>query len=156
MTRALSRSRAVNTARSTLAHVIQPCVQGESAMIRSLESLPERTLSLVGQMGDGMKHMVASGDRWLDAGAKIGALKAGSNIALKFVRRHPAATVATVAGAGLLWYLARRRAEQAENGDASDNGARRVEARRGGNGRRGSNAGGARKRTTRSRQATQE
>jgi hypothetical protein len=72
-------------------------------MIRSLEPLPERTLSLVGQMGDGMKHMVASGDRWLDAGAKLGALKSGSNIALKFVRRHPAATVAAVAGAGLLW-----------------------------------------------------
>ena len=125
-------------------------------MIRSLESLPERTLSLVGQFGDGMKHMVASGDRWLDAGAKIGALKTGSNIALKFVRRHPAATVATVAGAGLLWYLARRRAQQAENGDASGDGARRVEARRGGNGRRGGNAGGARKRTTRSRQAAQE
>ena len=125
-------------------------------MIRSLESLPERTLSLVGQVGDGMKHMVASGDRWLDAGAKIGALKTGSNIALKFVRRHPAATVATVAGAGLLWYLARRRAQQAENGDASGDGARRVEARRGGNGRRGGNAGGARKRTTRSRQAAQE
>lgn len=125
-------------------------------MIRSLESLPERTLSLVGQVGDGMKHMVASGDRWLDAGAKIGALKSGSNIALKFVRRHPAATVATVAGAGLLWYLARRRAQQAENGDASGDGARRVEARRGGNGRRGGNTGGARKRTTRSRQAAQE
>ena len=125
-------------------------------MIRSLESLPERTLSLVGQVGDGMKHRVASGDRWLDAGAKIGALKSGSNIALKFVRRHPAATVATVAGAGLLWYLARRRAQQAENGDASGDGARRVEARRGGHGRRGGNTGGARKRTTRSRQAAQE
>ena len=127
-------------------------------MIRSLESLPERTLSLVGQMGDGMKHMVASGDRWLDAGVKLGALKSGSNIALKFVRRHPAATVATVAGAGLLWYLARRRAQRAEDGDgeAIDGSARRVEARRGGNGRSGSNTGGARKRTTRARKTTQD
>ena len=127
-------------------------------MIRSLESLPERTLSLVGQMGDGMKHMVASGDRWLDAGVKLGALKSGSNIALKFVRRHPAATVATVAGAGLLWYLARRRAQRAEDGDgeAIDGNARRVEARRGGNGRRGASAGGARKRTTRARKTTEE
>jgi hypothetical protein len=126
-------------------------------MIRSLESLPERTLSLVGQVGDGMKHMVASGDRWLDAGVKLGALKSGSNIALRFVRRHPAATVATVAGAGLLWYLARRRAQRAEEDEASDSSARRVEARRGGNGRRGGgNTGGARKRTTRSRQTAQE
>jgi len=124
-------------------------------MIRSLESLPERTLSLVGQMGDGMKQMVASGDRWLDAGAKLGALKSGSRIAVTFVRRHPAATVATVAGAGLLWYLARRRAKQAENGqdEALEGSARRVEARRGG--RRGDGPStGARKRTTRSRQAT--
>ena len=126
-------------------------------MIRSLESLPERTLSLVGQMGDGMKHMVASGDRWLDAGAKLGALKTGSNIALKFVRRHPAATVATVAGAGLLWYLARRRAQRAEDGDgeAIEGNARRVVAKRGGNSRRAGN-GAARKRTTRSRQTAQE
>jgi hypothetical protein len=115
-------------------------------MIRSLESLPERTLSLMGQVGDGMKHMVVSGDRWLDAGAKLGALKSGSNIALKFVRRHPAATVATVAGAGLLWYLAHRRAKQSENGEAIEGSARRVEARRGGNGSRRGNTGGARKR----------
>ena len=120
-------------------------------MIRSLESLPERTLSLVGQMGDGMKHMVASGDRWLDAGAKLGALKSGSRIAVKFVRRHPAATVATVAGAGLLWYLARRRAKQAEDGEAIEGTARRVEARRGG--RRDGGPSTARKRA-RSRQAS--
>ena len=60
-------------------------------MIRSLEALPERTLHLVGQMGDGMKHMVASGDRWLETGAKLGVLKSGSSVALKFARRHPAA-----------------------------------------------------------------
>ena len=119
-------------------------------MIRSLESLPERTLSLVGQMGDGMKHMVASGDRWLDAGAKLGALKSGSGIAVKFVRRHPAATVATVAGAGLLWYLAHRRAKRAEDGDdALEGSARRVDAKRGGGGRRTTGARTARKRTAR-------
>lgn len=121
-------------------------------MIRSLESLPERTLSLMGQVGDGMKHMVASGDRWLDTGAKIGALKSGSKLAMTFVRRHPAATVATVAGAGVLWYLARRRAKQMENGDgeAIEGSARRIEAKRGGRG-----GTGARKRATRARQATQ-
>lgn len=122
-------------------------------MIRSLESLPERTLSLMGQVGDGMKHMVANGDRWLETGAKLGALKSGSKIAMKFVRRHPAATVATVVGAGALWYLARRRARQMENGngEAIEGSARRVEAKR--TGRGGST--GARKRATRARQSTQ-
>lgn len=121
-------------------------------MIRSLESLPERTLSLMGQMGDGMKHMVANGDRWLDTGAKLGALKSGSKIAMKFVRRHPAATVATFVGAGALWYLARRRAQKMDAGDgeAIEGSARRIEAKRAG--RKG---GAARKRATRSRQATQ-
>ena len=125
-------------------------------MIRSLESLPERTLSLVGQMGDGMKHMVASGDRWLDAGAKLGALKSGSRIAVKFVRRHPAATVATVAGAGLLWYLAHRRAKRAEdgNGEAIEGSARRVEAKRGSS-RRNTGTRTARKRTSRSSATTE-
>lgn len=125
-------------------------------MIRSLESLPERTLQLVGQMGDGMKHMVASGDRWLETGAKLGVLKSGSSVAMKFARRHPAALTATLASAGLLWYLARRRAKQAENGDGEviEGSARRVEARRGGNGRRSGGAG-TRKRATRTRQASE-
>jgi hypothetical protein len=53
---------------------------------------------------------------------------------MKFVRRHPLATVATVAGAGALWYMARRKAKQAaENGNdrpAIEGSARRVEAKR--------------------------
>ena len=96
-----------------------------------LNSLPERALDLVSQASDGLKHMVPNGaGKWLETGAAIGALKTGSRVATTLVRRHPAAAVATVAGAGLLWYLARRRARQAENGPIEGT-ATRIEARRG-------------------------
>jgi hypothetical protein len=70
------------------------------------------------------------GGELLDLGSQIAARRevAGSRrqdrraegrhqVATKVVRRYPIVTVATVAGAGLLWYLARRKAKQAENGD---------------------------------------
>lgn len=96
-----------------------------------LNSLPERALDLVSQASDGIKHMVPNGaGKWLETGAAIGALKTGSRVATTLVRRHPAAAVATVAGAGLIWYLARRRARQAENGPIEGT-ATRIEAKRG-------------------------
>ena len=105
-------------------------------MIDKLQTLPDRALVLAGQVGDGFRHLVPDGaGKWLEAGAKLGALKSGTRIAGTFVRRHPAAMAATVAGAGLLWYLARRRARQAEDG-VIEGSATRVEARRGGNGSR--------------------
>lgn len=97
-----------------------------------LNSLPERALDLVSQASDGIKHMVPNGaGKWLETGAAIGALKTGSRVATTLVRRHPAAAVATVAGAGLIWYLARRRARQAENAPIEGT-ATRIEAKRGG------------------------
>ena len=39
---------------------------------------------------------------------------------MKFVRRYPMVAVATVAGAGALWYMARRKAKQAENGEGRE------------------------------------
>jgi hypothetical protein len=99
-------------------------------MIDKLHTLPDRALDLVSQVGDGMRHLVPDhAGKWLEAGAKLGALKSGTRIAGTFVRRHPAALAATVAGAGLLWYLARRRARQAETG-AIEGSATRIEARR--------------------------
>ena len=106
-------------------------------MIDKLQSLSGRALDLVGQAGDGLKHMVPNGaGKWLETGAALGALKTGaalgalktgSRVATTLVRRHPAAAVATVAGAGLLWYLARRRARQAEHAPI-EGSATRIEA----------------------------
>src|SRR5688500_352710 len=104
---------------AAVGHFPLESAQEDFAMIRlhsGLNSLPERALDLVSQASDGIKHMVPNGGaKWLGTGAALGALTAGSRVAATLVRRHPAATVATVAGAGLLWYLARRRARQAEN-----------------------------------------
>lgn len=52
----------------------------------------------------------------LEAGVALGALKTGSRAASLFVRRNPTVAVAALAGAGLLWYAAHRRAQKAERG----------------------------------------
>lgn len=102
-------------------------------MNTKLIALPEKALDLAGKFGGEVMELVPRAGQWLDAGVKIGAVKTGSKIALKFVRRHPVATVATVVGAGALWYIAHRKAKQARNGDgreAIEGSARRVEAKR--------------------------
>ena len=97
--------------------------------------IPERALLLAGQVGENLRQVVPPhAGKWLDAGMKLGALKASSRVAGKFVQRHPAALAAAAAGAGVLWYLARRRAKQAEDGTGKGNGqsrSTRVEAKRG-------------------------
>ena len=113
-------------------------------------SLPERALELASQVGDSFKHVVPHAGKWLEAGAKLGALKSGAGVAGVFVRRNPVVVIAAAAGAGLLWYAARRRARQAGNGmeaDAIEGSAKRVEARRGDASSNRRNTSAARKRT---------
>ena len=101
-----------------------------------LETIPERALLLANQVGDNLRQVVPPhAGKWLDAGMKLGAVKAGTRVARTVVMRNPAAVVAVAAGAGALWYLARRRAKQAENGSADGNSTR-VEARKGNGTRR--------------------
>ena len=102
-------------------------------MNTKLIALPERAMDLAGKFGGEVMELVPRAGKWLETGAKIGALKAGSRVALTFVRRHPIATVATVAGAGALWYLAHKKAKEARNGDDREpieGSARRIEAKR--------------------------
>jgi hypothetical protein len=101
-----------------------------------LDMLPDRALQLASQVGDNLKHMVPAGaGKWLDAGVKLGAVKAGTRVAAKVVRRNPVAFAAVATGAGLLWLVARQRAKRAENGNrgngAGEGQSRRVEAKRG-------------------------
>jgi hypothetical protein len=98
-----------------------------------LDMLPDRALQLASQVGDNLKHMVPTGaGKWLDAGIKLGAVKAGTRIATRVVRRNPVALAAAAAGAGLLWLVVRQRAKHAENGNGAIEGqSRRVEAKRG-------------------------
>lgn len=97
-----------------------------------LELLPERALDLASQAGDAIRGFAPRANEWLDAGAKLGALKTGAKVGMMVVRRNPLIFVATAAGAGLLWYAAKRRARRAENGEGQtvEGSARRIEARR--------------------------
>lgn len=99
-----------------------------------LNSLPERALQLASSVSDNVRHAVPAAGRWLETGAKLGVLKTGAKAAGAFVRRNPVITAAAVAGAGLLWYAAHRRAKRIQNGEndaAIEGSAKRVEARRG-------------------------
>ncbi|MFC5578774.1 hypothetical protein ACFPOA_12230 [Lysobacter niabensis] len=100
-----------------------------------IESISERALELASSMGSNVRHALPTAGQLLGAGAKLGVLKTGARVAGTFVRRNPAVVAAAVAGAGLLWYAARRRAKQAEQGngrnrEAIEGSARRVEAKR--------------------------
>jgi hypothetical protein len=95
-------------------------------------SMTDRAIGRAKQVGDNLKFMVPSADVLLAAGAKLGAAKTGVRLAGLFVRRHPAVAVATVAGAGLLWYAAKRRSARAEQGNPVIEGqrrSRRIDAR---------------------------
>lgn len=105
------------------------------------DRLPDRAYELANNVGDRIRRSVPSdvGDRILDAipsrlsdrvrsalpsrsgglleaGVALGAMKTGGRVATAFVRRNPAVAVAAIAGAGLLWYVAHKRAQKAERG----------------------------------------
>jgi hypothetical protein len=115
-----------------------------------IESISERALELASSVGDNMRHALPRAGQLLDAGAKLGVVKSGARLAATFARRNPAVIAAAVAGAGLLWYAARRRAKRAVQGngkgDTIEGSARRVEAKRGDGARRSraSRSGGSR------------
>ena len=93
-----------------------------------LDNAQDRAMELIGEIGDGLRKRVPDkAMQWVETGAALGALKTGGRIATKFARRNPVLAGAALAGAGLLWYAARRRAKQAENGPIEGT-ATRVEA----------------------------
>ena len=95
-----------------------------------IERLPERALELATQVGEGIKSSVPDRAlKWVETGAALGVARAGVKTATRFVRRNPVIAVAAIAGGGLLWYAAHRRAKQAADGPIEGE-SRRVEARR--------------------------
>lgn len=92
-----------------------------------LDSLPDRALELAGMVGANLKQALPNADKLLKTGATLGALKVGARTVGAFARRNPVIAVAAVAGAGLLWYAARRKARQAEQGPL-EGMAKRVDA----------------------------
>ena len=96
------------------------------------DDITDRASSLASNIGDGLKdHLPDRALKWIETGAALGVLKTGSRVATKFVRRNPAIAVATLAGAGIIWYAARRRARNARDEDKMIEGqSRRVAAKR--------------------------
>jgi hypothetical protein len=110
--------------------------------MNQLANLPERAMHLAGQVGGGLRNAVPDrAMKWVETGAALAALKTGGRMATRVVKRNPAIAVAAVAGAGLLWFAARRRAKRQEEAGTEGRKTRRVEARRAPRGgRRGSRA----------------
>lgn len=123
--------------------------------MNTLNHLPGRALELATQVGETIRDRVPDrAIQWIETGAALGALRTGTRMATRLVRRNPVIAVAAAAGAGLLWYAAHRRAKQAQEGPI-EGSATRVEAKRGNAGTRarrtpGTTAKRARKTTTRS------
>lgn len=121
-------------------------------MNNTLSMLPERALQLASQVGTGLRDAVPDkAMKWVETGAALGALRTGTRVATKFVRRNPAMAMAAAAGAGLLWYVARHKAKKAQNGSI-DGTATRIEAKRAGS--RAGNGSRARGSGTRARRST--
>ena len=96
-----------------------------------LGNAQDRALELIGEIGDGIRKAVpGKAMQWVETGAAIGAVKTGARVATTLVRRNPVLATAAIAGAGLLWLAARRRARQAENGPI-EGSATRVDAKSG-------------------------
>ena len=97
-----------------------------------LGNAQDRALELIGELGNGIRKAVpGSAMKWVETGAALGAVRTGTRIAGKFVRRNPVLAGAAIAGAGLLWFAARQRAKKQAAGQPIEGTATRVEAKRG-------------------------
>ncbi len=97
-----------------------------------LDSFSGKMMHLVGQVGDGIRHAVPdNAGQWLQAGAAVGAAKAGSRAVGGFVRRNPAVTIAAAVGVGVLLYAVRRHQKKKQAaGGVIEGQSKRVEARK--------------------------
>ena len=101
--------------------------------MNTFERFPERAMELASRVGDGIRDAVPDrAVKWVETGAALGALRSGTRVAGKFARRNPTLLVAAAAGAGLLWYAARRRARKHDGvgNEAIEGRSRRIEAKR--------------------------
>ncbi|MEJ1097426.1 MULTISPECIES: hypothetical protein [unclassified Pseudoxanthomonas] len=95
-----------------------------------LTIITDRAMELASQASDSFKQMVPSGDKLLQTGAALGAVKTGAKVASGFVRRNPVIAIAAAAGVGLLAYAAYRKRKNDEAHAPIEGKSRRVEARR--------------------------
>lgn len=95
-----------------------------------LTIITDRAIELANQAGSSFKQMVPSGDKLLQTGAALGAVKTGAKVAQGFVRRNPVIAIAAAAGVGLLAYAAYRKRKHDEAHAPIEGKSKRVEARR--------------------------
>ncbi|MEO5962449.1 MAG: hypothetical protein ABIO75_02845 [Thermomonas sp.] len=96
-----------------------------------LDNVQDRALELIGEIGGGLRRAVPGRAlQWVETGAALGAIRTGGRVASKLVRRNPVLATAAIAGAGLLWLVARQRAKRAAEGPIEGT-ATRIEAKRG-------------------------
>lgn len=97
--------------------------------MKKLDNVQDRALELIGEIGSGIRKAVPGrAMQWVETGAALGAIRTGSKVASKFVRRNPMLAGAAIAGAGVLWLIARQRAKRAEQGPI-DGTATRIDAK---------------------------
>jgi hypothetical protein len=106
--------------------------------MNTFQKLPERAMELATRVGDGLRDRVPDrAVQWVETGAALGALKTGTRMATRVARRNPVILAAAVAGAGLLWYAARRARQGATSnlrstgdGASVEGGSTRIHAKR--------------------------
>lgn len=95
-----------------------------------MHSISDRALELAHSVSANLKEAMPGAGSWIKTGAAIGAVRGGARVAGGIVRRHPVALIGAVAGAGLIWYLARKRAQRNAGQGSIQGRSRRVEAHR--------------------------
>ncbi len=88
--------------------------------------------SQVGNRASHLGHNIKGGLpdvalKWVETGAALAAARSGAKVATSFVRRHPVLVVAAAAGAGALWYAARRQARKKAERAAIEGQVRRLD-----------------------------
>lgn len=95
------------------------------------DDIAGRATEFASQLGGGLKGSLPDKAlKWVETGAALGAMRTGTRLATRFARRNPAVLVAAAAGAGVLWYAARRRAKRIEAESPIEGSARRIDAKR--------------------------
>ena len=96
-----------------------------------LGTAQDRALELIGELGDGIRKAVpGSAMKWVETGAALGAVRTGTRIAGKLVRRNPVVAVAAALGVGVLAYAAHRKRKQEALNAPIEGRSRRIEAKR--------------------------
>ena len=93
------------------------------------DTLTDKAIALASQLGGGLKHLPDGAGKLLQTGAALGVARTGTRVAGALIRRNPAMALAAAAGAGLLWFAARRQQKKSEQ-NAIDGRATRIEAKR--------------------------